>query len=211
LAPFSTDGDARNSIVGVICGKKEKREMLLTMRKFWRCEGPCILVLLLGLCSNAAAHIGPPFPIITDQRVGPCVISLWTHPDIGTGSFWVMVDPPPGGSVPKDVKVQLAIGPVSGRIPEVTYDTQPDSRPGQVQFSNTTVPFDRQEFVKVRVLLQSASGNGEASAQVEITPTGFGRWDLLFYLLPFLVVAALWYRGMRKRKTKLRRIPQPAA
>jgi hypothetical protein len=185
--------------------------MLLTMRKLGRNRAVWVLALLLGLCASALAHVGPPFPIITDQRIGPCVISLWTHPDIGTGSFWVMVDPPPGGSVPKDVKVQLAIQPVSGRIPEVIYDTQPDNRPGQVQFSNTTVPFDRQEFIKVRVLVQSTAGNGEARAQVEITPTGFGRWDLLFYLLPFLAVAALWYRGMRKRKTKLRRIPQPTA
>lgn len=164
----------------------------------------CILLFLLAIRVSAFPHVGPPFPIITDQRVGPCVISLWTHPDIGTGSFWVMVDPPPGGSVPNDVKVQLAIQPVDGRIPEVVYDTQRDNQRGQVQFSNTTVPFDRQEFVKVRVLLQSTAGNGEAGARVEITPTGFGRWDLLFYLLPFLAVAALWYQGMRKRKKQRR-------
>jgi hypothetical protein len=121
------------------------------------------------------------------------------------------VDPPPGGSVPKDVKVQLAIQPIDHRIPEAIYDTQSDNRPGQVQFSNTTVPFDRDEVVKVRVLLQSATGNGEASAQVEITPTAFGRWDLLFYAFPFLVVAGLWYRGMRKKKVRAQRAAQARA
>jgi hypothetical protein len=188
---------------------ESEEEMLLTTRKFRRREALLVLALVVGICTSASAHVGPPFPIITDQRVGPCVISLWTHPDIGTGSFWVMVDPPPGGSVPKDVKVQLAIQPIDHRIPEVIYDTQSDNRPGQVQFSNTTVPFDRDEVIKVRVLLQSAAGNGEASAQVEITPTAFGRWDLLFYAFPFIVVAALWYRGIRKRKAKLRRAAKP--
>ncbi len=47
----------------------------------------CLLAGLLSMfcAQNAAAHNGPPFPIITDQRVGPCIISLWTHPDLGTG------------------------------------------------------------------------------------------------------------------------------
>lgn len=191
--------------------RARKEETLLTTRKFRRSGGLWVLALILCFCASASAHVGPPFPIITDQRVGPCVISLWTHPDIGTGSFWVMVDPAPGGSVPKDVKVQIAIQPIDHRIPEVIYDTQSDNRPSQVQFSNTTVPFDRDEVVKVRVLLQSAAGNGEASAQVEITPTAFGRWDLLFYLLPFLAVAALWYRGIRKKKGRAQRAAQARA
>jgi hypothetical protein len=52
-------------------------------------------------------------------------------------------------------------------------------------------PFDRQEFVRVRVLLYSAAGNAEGAASVEITPVGFGRWDLLLYLLPLLGVGFL--------------------
>ena len=43
----------------------------------------------------ARAHNGPPFPIIVDQRVGPCIVSLWTHPDVGVGTFFVMVDATP--------------------------------------------------------------------------------------------------------------------
>src|SRR5258707_5705674 len=76
------------------------------------------LVLLPATCLPSAAHNGPPFPIITDQRVGPCVISLWTHPDLGTGTFWIMVDPPPGGTVPKDLKIQVGVQPVSKRLAE---------------------------------------------------------------------------------------------
>jgi len=170
--------------------------------------GPLFLVAAFascGLTPAALAHNGPPFPIITDKRVGPCVIALWTHPDVGTGSFWVMIDPPPGGTVPSDLKVQIAVQPVTGRLPEQTYDTQRDNQRGQIQFSNTAVEFDRQELWRVRVLLASSAGNGEATAQVEVTPPGLGRWDLLLYTLPFLLVAAMWYRGIRKGRAQQKR------
>jgi hypothetical protein len=42
------------------------------------------------------------------------------------------------------------------------------------------------------VRLESAQGNGETFATVEATPPGYGRWDLLVYLLPFLAVGVLW-------------------
>ena len=75
----------------------------------------------------ARAHNGPPFPIIENHKVGPCIISLWTHPDVGTGTFFVFVQPLPGATVPKDLKVQIGVQPESGRLPEVVYT----SRPGQ--------------------------------------------------------------------------------
>ena len=57
-----------------------------------------LVVVLLVASSPLGAHNGPPFPIISDKRVGPVVVSLWTHPDVGTGLFYVIVNPPPGGS-----------------------------------------------------------------------------------------------------------------
>jgi hypothetical protein len=33
---------------------------------------------------------------------------------------------------------------------------------------------------------------------VEVTPPGYGRWDLLIYLLPFAAVGALWLRALIK-------------
>jgi hypothetical protein len=78
---------------------------------------------------------------------------------------------------------------------------------GQLQY-NAQAEFDRQELWRVRLVIQSSLGDGEAMAQVEVTPPGFGRWDLLLYLLPFLLVAFLWFRGIsrarRRRNTQLR-------
>jgi hypothetical protein len=167
-------------------------------------------VLALVSAPHACAHNGPPFPIITDQRVGPCVISLWTHPDVGIGTFFVMVGPPPGGSVPKDLKIQIGVQPVSGRLAEAVYSAWPENQRGQVEFK-TEVQFDQQEYWKVRLILASSAGNGEAFSKVEATPPGFGRWDLLLYLLPFLGAGFLWFNAISKRRRHRRlRLQQSA-
>jgi hypothetical protein len=168
-----------------------------------------IPLLSLVLSLPTAAHNGPPFPIIVDQRVGPCVVSLWTHPDIGISSpFFVLVDAPPGGTIPSDLKFQIGIQPVNGRLPEVMYNMSPEKLRGQVEYK-TEVLFDRQEFWRVRLIVQSVSGGGEALAQVEATPPGYGQWDLLLYLLPFLGVGFLWFSAAEKKRAfKKRQLQQ---
>ncbi len=161
-------------------------------------------VLLLALPRSAQAHNGPPFPILENQTVGPCVISLWTHPDVGTGTFYVIVDPVPGGTIPKDLKVEIGIQPESGRLPEVLYNAERDDTRGQVDYK-TLAQFDRDEFWRVRLVLESSQGNGQAFSRVEATPTGFGRWDLLFFLSPFLAVGFLWFRGITRRRNRRKR------
>jgi len=166
-----------------------------------------LVVLLLLLPTQAGAHNGPPFPIIENKKVGPCIVALWTHPDVGTGAFYVFVEPAPGSTLPDDLKIKIGVQPVTGRLPERVYEAERVKSHGQVQY-NALADFDRQELWRVRLVIQSAQGGGEATAQVEVTPPGFGRWDLLLYLLPFLLVAFLWLRGVsrarRRRNTQLR-------
>jgi hypothetical protein len=158
-----------------------------------------VAALLCVSPPSARAHNGPPFPIIENQRVGPCVIALWTHPDVGTGTFFVLVDPVPGGKVPDDLKIQIGIQPESGRLSEVLYNADRNSTRGQVEYK-VLAQFDRDEFWRVRLILQSSQGGGEALSRVEATPPGYGRWDLLLYMLPFLAVAILWFRGISRRR-----------
>ena len=156
-------------------------------------------MLALLLAQPVSAHTGPPFPIIENHKMAGCTISLWTHPDIGTGTFFVLVDPIPGGNVPSGLKVEIGIQPESGRLAEVVYPaTREDSR-GQVEF-NVSAQFDRDEFYRVRLILHSSQGTEETLSRVEATPFGYGRWDLLLYLLPFLAVGFLWFRGMSRRR-----------
>ena len=160
-----------------------------------------LLALWLMLPAPASAHNGPPFPIIENQKVGPCIVALWTHPDVGTGAFYVFVEPTPGGAIPNDLKIEIGVQPVTGRLPETFYEAHRVKSRGQAQY-NAQAAFDRQELWRVRLVLQSSQGNGEAKAQVEVTPPGFGRWDLLFFLLPFLLVAFLWFRGISRARRR---------
>lgn len=157
-------------------------------------------LFFLSFSVHALAHDGPPFPIVVDQQVGPCVISVWTDPDIGEGSFFIITQAPP----PNDLTVQVAVQPTSGRLPEATYAAVREDLKGQVQYK-TMVKFDVQENWRVRVSLQSAQGNGETIAFVEPTPDGLGRWDLLIYLLPFLAIGFIWLRAFLSKKRSTQR------
>ena len=161
----------------------------------------CAALLWLMLAIPARAHNGPPFPIIENKTVGPYVVALWTHPDVGTGTFFVLVDPIPGGKIPADLKIGIGVQPEGGRLAEVIYPATRDDTRGQVEYK-ASAEFDRDEFWKIRLILQSTQGGGEALSRVEATPPGFGRWDLLLYLLPFLAVAFLWFRGIARTRQK---------
>jgi len=81
-------------------------------------------IFLCCLSSFASAHNGPPFPIVEDKQIGSVKIAVWTHPDIGIGTFFVLVDPLPGSPIPNDLKIDLGIQPVSNRVSEVVYPMQ---------------------------------------------------------------------------------------
>ena len=61
---------------------------------------------------------------------------------------------------------------------------------------------DRQEIWRIRLILESLQGTSEATTQVEVTPPGFGRWDLLFYALPFLAIGVLWSTAVARSRRK---------
>jgi len=159
---------------------------------------PLAVALLLLLAPPAKAHNGPPFPIIENRKMLGFAVSLWTHPDVGTGTFFVLVDPIPGGTIPDDLKIEIGIQPESSRLAEVIYPAVREDSRGQVEY-NVSAQFDRDEFYRVRLVLRGAQGTEEALSRVEATPPGYGRWDLLLYLLPFLAVGFLWFRGMSRR------------
>jgi hypothetical protein len=162
-----------------------------------------LLAAILFLEPSAYAHNGPPFPIIVDRQVGPCVLSLWTHPDVGIGTFFVLVGPLKNGVIPKDLKIDIGVQPLTGRLPEARYATQRQIADGQLRF-DAAIPFDAQEFWRVNVYVRSSLGTGQATAKVEVTPPGLGRWDLLLYLVPFLMVGFIWFRALRQRAKRTR-------
>ena len=167
------------------------------------CGSIALLVLACLLTAvPARAHEGPPFPILMDQPAGPYVASVWTDPDVGTGIFFVVLDPPEGKSLPERTQVRIAVQPTSGRLPEAVYTAEAQSTRQGTRYY-TEVSFDRQEMWKVRILLDGSDGSGELMAGVEPTPDGtIGPIALVIYPLPFLAVGFLWLKAALRRRAR---------
>ena len=156
---------------------------------------PLLIVLFFAFGNSTSAHEGPPFPLFVDQKVDRYLVSVWTDPDVGTALFFVIIHAP---DLPADLRVQIGVQPVSGRLPETFYTAQRENLQNQVQY-RAEVHFDAEELWRVSVRLDSAQGTAETVATVEATPPGYGRWDLLLYLMPFLAVGLLWAIAMIRR------------
>lgn len=163
-----------------------------------------------GLAPAAAAHQGPPFPILVDRPVGPYIASVWTDPDIGIGTFFVVLEPPQEGrALPAGTTVRIGVRPVSGRLPEKVYPAEAQKVSfGERYFAQ--VPFDRGGMWRVRVAIAGPRGGGELGAEVEATPDGtIGPIAILVYSFPFLAVGFLWWKATVRRRGP--RAPAPEA
>lgn len=160
------------------------------------------LLLILSFVRSVSAHEGPPYPLFVDRQVDRYVVSVWTDPDVGTGLFFVILGGPQAAELPPDLRIQVGVKPVTGRLPEVFYNATREDLQGQIQY-RAEVQFDAEELWQVRVRLESAQGSSETIANVEVTPPGYGRWDLLVYVMPFVAIGVLWAIAMI-RKTRRR-------
>lgn len=149
------------------------------------------------------AHRGPPYPIIVDRQVGPYLVSVWTDPDIGTGKFYIVLEAPEGQQFVQPSAIRVAVEPKSGRRPEAEYDAEPQrAKTGARYYAE--VEFDEGEWWAVRVTIDGPAGGGQLNSEVLATPAGdIGPFGLLVYSLPFVLIAALWWRAtvVRRRMT----------
>lgn len=157
------------------------------------------LLWLLLLAQPLLAHEGPPFAILSDRPVGPYVVSVWSDPDIGIATFFVILEPKKGAPFEKPSAVRIGVQPVSGRLEEAVYDAEPQRvRYGARHYAE--IPLDRGGMWRVRTVIESPAGGGELSTEVEATPDGtLGPIDLAIYLFPFLAVAFLWGKAALRR------------
>lgn len=150
--------------------------------------------LVGAMAADCPGHEGPPYPILMDQGAGPDVVSVWADPDVGTGTFFIILEPPEGTVMPEPLGVRVCVRPVIERLAEACHDARRQEVRDRVQYV-AEVPFDRQEMWHVRVVLEGASGEIEVATQVKVTPPGPGRWSLVLYLFPFVLIALLWLYG----------------
>ena len=178
---------------------------------------PAVAPLLAGLILLAApsrlalAHEGPPFPILVDEVVGPYVAEVWTDPDIGIGTFFVILRPRSEGALVPPTSVRVAVAPVSGRLAEASYEARRERTRSGARYM-AEVEFDRGEFWRVRVTIESPAGGGVLEAEVEATPAGtIGAIGLVLYALPFALIAAVWVRAALVRRRMERETREGAA
>ncbi|HEY7213926.1 MAG TPA: hypothetical protein VIC28_04810 [Thermoanaerobaculia bacterium] len=163
---------------------------------------PLLAFLALGLPWPAGAHQGPPFPILVDRHAGPYIASVWTDPDIGTGTFFVILKAPEGRNLPARTRVSVGVQPASGMHGETVFEatSQPVDE-GARYFA--AVPFAHGGMWRVRVRLDGSEGGGTLAAEVEATPDGtIGPIGLVVYLVPFLAIGFLWLKAAVRRREK---------
>lgn len=158
-------------------------------------------IFLLVITPNMHAHEGPPFAIIVDEEVGPYLVSVWTDPDIGIGTFFVVFDPKSDDHSANDIRsVKIGVEPVSGRLEEAIYEFEPQRTRSGARYW-TEVEFDKGEFWKVRITIEGDGFEKELHSEVEATPDGtIGPIGLLIYALPFVGIGILWFRAIMVRR-----------
>jgi hypothetical protein len=167
----------------------------------WPKGGVLAIALLLGWLPLASADHGPPTPLLVDRLIGPYLVSVWGRPDVGTGMFFIRLEPPPGSKISSDVTVHVGVQPLSGRLAEARYRAQRQHVSRYVQYE-AEVPFDAQELWRVRITVEGSGGSGEATVDVETVPPGLGQWDVLIYLFPFLAVGLLGLQVILSRRNR---------
>ena len=181
------------------------------MRRRWQ-TALAVAVAAIALAGPSAAHDGPPFPMVEDRRVGPYEVEVWTDPDIGTGTFFVVLQSPEGTqALPEPLRVQVTVEPVSGRLPPAVYAARRGAAREGLRY-DAEVAFDRGEWWHVAVGIDWPGGSQTLTSKVEATPDGqIGPVGLVIFALPFAAVGALWLKASRRRRALAQAATRPRA
>jgi hypothetical protein len=171
------------------------------------------LVVAIGVMLGAGvpgAHSGPPFPIVSNQTVGPYLVSVWADPDStddgsAGGRFWVTFAPRDVASPPPETRVTVTVTPSDGASAARTALAAPLTDSSH-RFA--AVVMDREGRFRVRVDVDGPLGQAHVEADVEAT------YDLrppaamiVLYLVPFLLVGFLWVKLLLRRRSPKCRVP----
>jgi hypothetical protein len=158
------------------------------------------LLVLLAWPSAALAHVGAPYPVLLEEPVGPYLASALADPDVGTGTFYVLVTLTDGEPVPPGTTVTIWVAPEDGHQAETAHAAErEDTRYGERFVAK--VPFDAEGPWQVRLVIEGAAGAGEVTFPVRVTPSGVGWLATLACLLPFVGLGALWLRGVLRQRS----------
>jgi len=163
----------------------------------------CLLVALVaGLAypATARAHVGAPYPVLLEEPAGPYLLSVLADPDVGTGTFYVLVALAAGDRPPDGTTVTLRVEPQDGHAAEASHPA-PRQQTSYGERFVARVPFDAEGPWQVRLAVDGPAGMAQTSFPVRVTPSGIGWLATVACLLPFLLLGLLWLRGsLRQRR-----------
>ncbi len=158
-----------------------------------------MLLLWLAWPAAAGAHARAPSPALSETGMGPYPISALADPDVGTGTFYVLVAMPGGESPPAGTAVTIWVEPEDGHAAEASFGAERDqTRYGERFVAKTK--FDAEGPWQVRLAIDGPAGTGETSFPVRVTPSGMGWLATVACLLPFVGLGFLWLRGARRQR-----------
>jgi hypothetical protein len=173
------------------------------MLRRWRFAGGLLawfILVLLAWPPAALAHVGAPYPVLLEEEVGPYIASALADPDVGTGTFYVLVTLAGGEPTPPDTVVTIWVKPEDGHLGEAGHQAERQQTRYGERFV-AKVPFDAEGPWLVRLTIEGASGRGETGFPVRVTPSGVGWLATLACLLPFVILGGLWVRGALRQRS----------
>ena len=149
------------------------------------------LLVILYLRRRHACSRGPPYPLFVDQKVdrlhrfGLDRSGCWRRGVFCDSQRTALAAP--GGPAGSDRRATgerpFARSVLPGRTGKLA---------GADPISRRRCSSTRRSFGECACDWRARTGNAETIATVEATPPGYGRWDLLLYLVPFLAVGIVW-------------------
>jgi hypothetical protein len=120
-------------------------------------------------------------------------------PDVGQGTFYILVELPDGGATPQGTQVTVAVKPEDGHEAESAHPAERQQTRYGERFV-AKVPFSSEGQWQVRLIVQGPAGRGETTFPIQVTPSGLGWLATVACLLPFIFLAALWLRSILRER-----------
>jgi hypothetical protein len=159
---------------------------------------------LLVWSGSVAAHAGPPYPMVSERRVGPYHMAVWTDPDTtddgsAGGQFWVTLASPDGRAIPRETRVTVSIHPPTNPSQQLTAVAADDGAAASRYFAALVMDHEGPFNVGVNVNgpMGEASVDGEVQATYDARPSGLA---VVLTVLPFLLAGGLWAKVLLRRK-----------
>lgn len=160
----------------------------------------CLVLVVLVLPATAQAHVGAPYPVLLEEAVGPYLVSALADPDVGKGTFYVLVTLASGEPSPAGTTVTAWVEPDDGHQALSSHQAEREETRYGERFV-AEVPFDAEGAWQVRLAIEGPAGEGEVAFPVRVTPSGIGWLATVACLLPFVVLGALWLRGSLRQRS----------